>query len=625
MSFASSHDAKEQIRQAIDIVELVGSYLPLRRQGRAYVGTCPWHNDTRPSLQVNPERQSWKCWVCDIGGDVFSFVMQREQVDFREALELLADRAGVELARGQPTKPGDPRDKKTLYEAVGWANQQFKTCLEQAPEAEVARNYFDQRAIDARSRSRFQLGFAPNHWQWLLDRARSSSFAPAVLESAGLLGRSSQTNRHYDRFKGRVIFPICDVQRRVIGFGGRILPEFAQGSVAKYINSPETRLFSKSAHVYGLDLARDAISKSRRVVVVEGYTDVIMAHQHGLENFVAVLGTALGSQHIQLLRRYADSITLVLDGDEAGQRRTNEVLELFVASETDLQILTLPAGYDPCDFVAEKGADAMRAALDAADDVFTHAVRTRTAGIDLVQDTHRANQALEQLLSVIAKAPRLSRETKSSRLLRERQILSRLAREFHVEEATLRQRVGELRKAEPDRVQAKAAPSSGVSNRLQLAPVYVELLGILVTHPELAESVLDEIVLTDLPDEPVRAILTAYRQLVAKGEAAEFVRVMAMLEDPVEKKLLVDIDEEAAVREPLAQEDALVRLRRLVEDLQNRADQAQQRKAIAGLDQQLYSEEEEIEILHDLAERERKRHLVEQERRRQGIPAPTDG
>ena len=622
MSFGSSHDAKEQIRQSIDIVDLIGSYFPLRRQGRAYVGICPWHSDARPSLQVNQERQSWKCWVCDIGGDIFSFTMQREQVDFREALELLADRAGVQLSRGPQTKPGDPNDKKTLFDAVRWASNQFSDCLAKSPEAQVARQYCDERNIETRSRTKFQLGFAPNHWQWLLDRARSSPFSPAVLEAAGLLGKSAQTNRYYDRFKGRVTFPIRDSQQRAIAFGGRILPEFSQGSVAKYINTPETRLFSKSEHVYGLDLAREAISKSRHVVVVEGYTDVIMAHQHGLENFVAVLGTALGSRHIQLLRRYADSITLVLDGDEAGQRRTNEVLELFVASETDLRILTLPDGYDPCDYVAQQGADAMRSALESAADVFTHAVHSQTAGIDLLQDTHRANQALEQLLGVIAKAPRLSRDTNSARVLRERQILSRLAREFQIDESTLRQRITELREAESSshRVQGshgiRGASPDGSSTGLKLDPIFVELLGILVIHPELAEVAIGKIDFASCPDERVRVILATYRQLVQEGENPEFTRVMTAIDESTVKSLLVGIDEQATAKEAMAQEDAAARLCRVGEELQNRTDQAQRRQTIAALEEQRCSEEEEIGILNDLVERERKR---------QGIPAPTDG
>lgn len=612
MSFASSQDAKEQIRQAIDIVDLIGSYMPLRHQGRIFVGNCPFHDDTRPSLQVNPERQSWKCWVCDVGGDIFSFVMQREQVDFREALMLLADRAGVELTRGPKTQPGDPNDKRTLYDAVRWASQLFSDYLQKAPEAEVARRYFEDRGIAGRSLERFQLGFSPNRWQWLLDRSRNSKFSPAVLEAAGLLGRSSKSNSHYDRFKGRVIFPIRDSQQRPIAFGGRILPEYSGETGAKYVNSPETRLFSKSEHVYGLDIARDTIARSREVLVVEGYTDVIMCHQHGIENVVAVLGTALGPRHIRHLRRYADAITLVLDGDEAGQRRTNEVLELFIASEVDLRILTLPEGLDPCDFVAQRGAEAMRVAVKEADDAFAHAIRIKTEGVDLLRDTHRANQALEQLLGILAQAPRFSADTTTSRRLRERQVLSRLARDFRLEEAALRDRLAELREKSTSE-HATPPPTAG---RIKLEPVYFELFGILVTHPDLTDVALAEIEPSMVTDATARTLLDVYSQVIQECGNGEFSSVLLALEDPRQKNLLVDIDEQARAKEPLAQEDAAARLRRLIDDLQMRADATQRRQTMAALEQRKLSEEEELGVLQD---------LIEKERKRQGIPAPTDG
>ena len=236
MSFGATHDAKEQVRQAIDIVELVGSYLPLRRQGRLYVGICPWHDDSRPSLQVNPERQSWKCWVCNLGGDVFSFIMQREGVEFREALTILADRAGLTLPSSRPQSretAGGPLEKQTLYEVVAWAERQFRDCLNSSPAGDLAGRYFDERGINRESRAAFHLGFSPNQWQWLLDRARSTSFPPAALEAAGLVGKSTKSDRYYDRFKGRAIFPIRDTQGRPIGFGGRTIPELDDSHAAE--------------------------------------------------------------------------------------------------------------------------------------------------------------------------------------------------------------------------------------------------------------------------------------------------------------------------------------------------------------------------------------------------------
>jgi DNA primase len=619
VSFASN-EAKEQVRQSIDIVDLIGSYLPLQRQGHAYVATCPWHDDARPSLQVNPSRQSWKCWVCDIGGDIFSFVMQQEGLEFREALEMLADRAGVDM-RGsvaQPkTQPGDPNDKQTLFNATTWAMQQFRECLMHSAEAAPARKYLEERQFDAEACGRFQVGFSPDAWQWLVDRAAPTQFSAAVLKSAGLLGTSAKSGRYYDFFKGRVIFPIRDTQNRTIGFGGRVLPEFAQPNTGKYVNSRETRLFSKSENVYGLDLARESIAKSREVVVVEGYTDVIMAHQHGLTNVVAVLGTALGARHIRLLKRYADTINLVLDGDEAGQKRTNEVLELFVASEVDLRILTLPAGSDPCDYVLREGADSMRKQLSGAVDALEHAIVTHTRGIDLVRDTHRANQALESLLKIIAKAPRLTVNTTSSKTIRERQVLSRLAREFRVEESMLRTQIMDLRRrsslrSETESVQVRPAKYQ----RSQLDPTEVELLEIMAVHPELCDTVLEEVPADVISSPAIQDILDRYREVAEMGDTVDFSRILSELEDPQLKNLFVEIDEQATSKEEEAQEDAATRLRRLLDGISDRQHEANGRELFAGLEKDQFEEQEATDVL---------KQLLNEKRRRQGIPAPTDG
>ena len=610
MSFGQNNDAKEQVRQAVDIVDLVSAYMPLRRQGANFVGICPWHDDSKPSLQVNQARQSWKCWVCNDGGDIFSFVMKREGIDFREALEMLADRAGVVLQSHAATpRPaaGSPGDKKTLYAACEWAEQQFQQCLQRSPDAEVARKYFADRRVNSESANRFHLGFSPDSWQWLLDRARSTPFSPEVLEAAGLLGKSPNSGRFYDRFKGRVIFPIRDPQSRPIGFGGRVLPEFATETSAKYINSQETRLYSKSDQLYALDLAADPARKAKNVIVMEGYTDVIMAHQFGLQTAVAVCGTALTERHIRVLRRYADSITLVLDGDDAGQRRTNEILELFVASEIDLRILTLPEGLDPCDFLLNQGAEALRSLLEKAMDAFEHAVESRTRGVDLLRDTHRANHALEQLLATISKAPRLTKDTSSSRMLRERQIIARLAREFRVEESVLRTRISELRKATPaPRSKASEAPVPRLSVN-DLDPCDAELIELLTQHPELADQALSAIVPDELSSRPTRMIYATYQVVLEKGEPVEFNRVLTEIDDPQLKSLLVSLDERAMEKEKHVQKDAASRLRWLIEHLRGRREADQGRAQQAALEQRDLDEKEELDLFQQILAQEAKR------------------
>lgn len=620
MSFGSSYEIKEQVRQATDLVDLVSRSVNLRRQGRLFVGLCPWHDDSRPSLQVNPDRQFWKCWVCNVGGDVFSFVMKREGVDFPEALRILAERAGITLGSAAPkAAPGSPQDKPTLYRAMAWAEEQYHRCLLDAPDAAPARAYLAERGIDQESVHKFHLGFAPQAWQWLADRARGTPFTPPALEAAGLLSRTKDGQRYIDRFRGRLMFSIRDTEQRPIAFGGRALAALAReddfGS-AKYINSPETRLFTKSQHLYGLDLVRAARPQPTEIIAVEGYTDVIMAHQHGMTNVVAALGTALGQRQVSLLRRFAERITLVLDGDEAGQRRTNEVLELFVAAQVDLRILTLPDRLDPCDFLVQRGRAALDALLAGAVDALEHKAQVLTEGLDVLRDVDRAHRALEEMLRTLAAAPRAVGVSDESLRLREQQMLVRLARFFHVDEATLRARLKELRHPARPPAGGRRAATTTATTALDLAPWETELVEILLTHPPLVDAALRQIDASQLASPSARDIWQLYQQAVREGTGYQPQEILTLAEDAELKTLIVRLHEQACRKAPLATLDPAQRLDGIVRDLQLRRQEADQRRVLATLERREYDEKEELAVLQ---------RFIEQERNRQGISAPTDG
>jgi len=616
--------AKEQVRSRTDIVELIGRHLDLRRQGRIYVGRCPWHDDRRPSLQVNPDRQTWKCWVCDIGGDVFSFVMKREGCDFAEALRLLAERAGISLApAAKKAAPGSPDDKATLYQCCEWAARQFQSYLREADGAQAARAYLAERTISPASVERFQIGFSPNDWTWLLDRARNTPYSAKVLEAVGLVGQSDRTGNYYDRFRGRVIFPIRDTQGRTIAFGGRILPGSSDVSAAKYVNSPETRLYSKSDTLYALDLVRDRISKSRALTVVEGYTDVILCHQHGVEDVVACCGTALGERHIRLLKRFADTVYLVLDGDAAGQARTNDILELFVAAQMDLRILTLPEELDPAEFMEAYGGEAFRALLSGAVDALEHKIRTATRGIDLVRDTHRANVALEEILTTIARGMPADAADPSG--LRAKQILARVARQFALDEGDVRGRFQALRRTVKSRppVPEDAAPPTERTYRLDdLAPAECELVRLLAAYPELAPTALAEISEADLASETAKVVLALYRQLEENGHSLDFVSVLTAVEAPELKNLLVAIDEDEArrserqARRGEAIADPATRLRETIGCFRRLHLERERRQLEHALAANLIPKEQEVDVFDQ---------IVRAKRQQQGISAPTDG
>ena len=635
VSTGSPFDDKERVRQAIDIVDLVGSHIQLRRQGRNYVGLCPWHDDSRPSLQVNPERQSFKCWVCDIGGDVFSFVMKIEGVEFREALEMLADRSGITLQRTSPGGQALPADelataadeplsgegKRTLYQAMAWAEQQYHRCLLDSPEGEIARTYLDQRRITRESIEKFHLGFSPNQRDWMLRKIGGDPKRAKVLERIGLLARPQEGGSPYDRFRGRVLFSIRDVQGRPVGLGGRVLPESGLTSPAKYVNSPETPLFSKSKLLYGLDVARDAIRRSGVALIMEGYTDCIVAHQYGFDNAVAVLGTALGEGHIRILKRFADRMLLILDGDEAGQRRANEVLELFVAQQVDLQILTLPEGTDPCDFLHEHGAAALaelieRKAVDALD----HAFAAKTLGLDLERDVHGASAALEEMVSIVAKAPRLRQDTRREDRFREEKILQRLSARFRVDEADVRRRLTALRRRAGNRPPAprrdEAPPmEDGSLPPAKIGPAEREMLEILIRHPECLPEIRAEIDAARMAPGRCRMIYETCCRLFDEGIVPEFDRLMLRFDDPAIKSLLVELDEGGRAKEA-QDDDPSARLRELINST------GQQEAEKRGLVQVMELREGGLDHTRQT---ELFQKMVQEKKSRQGISEPTDG
>ena len=639
MSFAIDNEVKDRVRLAINIVDLMSTYMELRRQGRGFVAVCPFHDDRRPSLQINPDRQTWKCWVCDIGGDVFSFVMKRESLSFPEALRMLAEKAGIPIEEPKNRKGrGSQDDKKSHLEAMKWAVGEFHQCLLESSDAQHAREYLLDRGISEESIAKFQLGYAPESWSWLLDRGAAKSWKPEDLEAVGLVARSERGSR-YDRFRGRAIFPISDAQSRPIAVGGRILPGAASDS-AKYINCSETRLYQKSHQLYGLDLARDAINKTRQAVVMEGYTDVIMAVQHGIHNAVACCGTALGESHIKLLKRYCDSVVLLLDGDEAGQRRTSEILELFVTAQMDLRILTLPDGLDPCDYLLKYNGEQLKEQIGGALDALEHKLRQVCRGFDPLLDTHRANTALEDVLSTMSRVSYSSLLSNEAMRLRQDQLVARLARQFGIEQPEIRLRLESIRKQASQREKQRQelrrtqmVPEADVSGNRGLGisepsrhfeqnvgPVPVaykygemtttecELFEIMVTHPELAPMAIERFPVANLSTATAKKLFQLVLDLELEGHALDFGSVMSATEDAGLKSVLVSIEEHAARKTPLSMMTADERLHSLCERLSGQDDKAQRRSQIQSLETKQLDEETSMNLLHDFVQQARVRH-----------------
>jgi len=348
-----------QIRDAVDIVDLVSSYMTLRRAGASFKGLCPFHQEKTPSFNVHPAKQFFKCYGCGAGGDVFTFVQLKENVDFPEARRILAHRAGISLEQDTPAGPGGVR-KTDLARVNEWAKRVFLKNY-QGPAGESVRQYVAGRGISGEMGEAFGLGLAVDSYDSLIRQANASKVDLRLLVAAGLVKESARGG-YYDTFRNRLMFPIADATGRILGFGGRTLGD----DPAKYLNTPATALFDKGTSLFGLERARQAMGEKDRAIVVEGYTDCVMAHQFGFTETVATLGTAMTAEQAGRLRRYADRVVLLFDSDEAGQRAADRALSVTLTVGLDVTLARVPEGKDPCDYLLSAGHDGFESVLNRA-------------------------------------------------------------------------------------------------------------------------------------------------------------------------------------------------------------------------------------------------------------------
>ena len=436
----------KQIKAASDIVAVVQSYLTVRPAGPVFKALCPFHNDSRPSLNIDPKWQNYKCWACGAHGDVFKFVQHMEKVGFTEARAILAQRFGIKLDEQQ-----SPQDhhRTRLLEVMRWAQAQYQQVLLDDPTGEAARKYLGIRKLSGKTVREFGLGFASLSGDWLVRLATAERVPTDALVEVGLIAPRQENGGHYDRFRDRVMFPIHDVRGQTIAFGGRIMPESPFANRApKYYNSAETPLFSKSNVLYGLDKARHAGASTGYLAVVEGYTDVMMAHQCGVPQVVATMGTALNARHVSQLRRYVPKVVLVYDADAGGYTGVDRALELFVSQDVELAVATLPDGLDPCDLLVNPdGVETFRKILTSAVDALDFKLN-RLLEKDSAASVEGTRRVIDEILGIIAAAPPLPSQTAQ---VKQELIITRLAHRLGLRQETVWARLGELRRAQEQR------------------------------------------------------------------------------------------------------------------------------------------------------------------------------
>jgi DNA primase len=358
-----TNESKERVRDAVDFVELVSARTELRRAGATSMqGLCPFHDERTPSFGINPVEKVYYCFGCGASGDVFSFVRETEGVDFKEALELLAERYGVELQREQedPREAERRRRRERLLELLTRTAAYYEQYLLKSGEAAAARAYLAERGLREEALREFRVGYAPSAWDRVLLASRRGGFGEAELYATGLAQRSKQNGQPYDRFRGRIMFPLADVRGRVLGFGARAMREEQR---PKYLNTSDNDVYHKGSHVYGADLARAHATRAGTVIVCEGYTDVIALHQAGMRNAVGLMGTALTDEQVGELARMAQTVLLALDADSAGQEAMLRASALAAKRKLELRVVPLPVGADPAELIERDGPEAIAAAV----------------------------------------------------------------------------------------------------------------------------------------------------------------------------------------------------------------------------------------------------------------------
>jgi len=474
--------SRDRVRDAVDFVELVRARTELRRAGPArYEGLCPFHDERTPSFGIDPQQKVYYCFGCQASGDVFTFVQETEGVDFREAMELLAERTGVELEREEE----DPRDaekrlkRERLLELLDRTAGFYERYLWESQEAARARAYLAERGLGEEILREFRVGYAPSAWDKVMNASRRGGYSNREIYDAGLVQRSRQNGQLYDRFRSRIMFPLADVRGRVLGFGARAV---SPDQMPKYVNTADSEdgVYHKGHHVYGAHLARSHAARAGRVILCEGYTDVIAMHQAGLRDAVGSMGTALTAEQVGELGRMAQTALLALDADTAGQEAMLRAAGVAAKRKLDLRVVPLPAGLDPADLIQRDGADAMRAAVEASVPFVRFRVeRTLAAGDDRTPEGR--DRTLDALRPIFAELPASAMRMELTRI-----VSSRLAVDQSVIERLLVQGAGRR----PERTGPAPAPRGGELVRHE--EMERMFLALCLAEPEEGERVLGE-------------------------------------------------------------------------------------------------------------------------------------
>jgi len=516
----------DDLRRQADIVRVVGDYVTLKKKGTNWMACCPFHQEKTPSFSVNPSKNIFYCFGCGKGGSVFNFVMELEGLSFPESVKVVAEKAGVPLPELVDDKRFETKRKEAdeVIQLNALALEFWEQHLaEDNAESRAAREYVEGRGLSEETVKTFRLGYAPNSWDALGNYLKTKGATIGQIERSGLVVKKEQGG-YYDRFRGRLIFPVTDAQGRPVAFGARAM---RPGDEPKYLNSPETAAYTKGRHLFGLGVTRDEIRKKKFAILVEGYLDLIVPFQHGVRNVVASLGTALTTEQAKLLNRFARKVVVNYDGDRAGINAAKRAIEVLLPEDFEVKVLVLPDGSDPDEFVRARGVEEYNQrrgqAVPHMQFVLEQATRERSLRIP-AQKAEAVEEALPFVRSV--RNP-----------IQKREYFDMVLDALRVEEKSLRQ---ELWRTVSARDPKAAGGDVDLKKRIVRAetvpPTVAEqrLLELLVHDEELRRAVLPQVEESDYAELPTAAVFGALKELDARGEAVDFSTLGALTEgDPI--------------------------------------------------------------------------------------------
>lgn len=508
-----------EIQDRCDIVEIISSYIPLKPAGRNFKALCPFHHEKTPSFIVSPDKQIFHCFGCNVGGNVFHFIKQYEKMEFIEVVRMLAEKTGVRLPRlSESEKEGDSLIS-AIYSANDLTANYYSTQLYSEGGRE-ALEYLAKRGISKEIQKKFRLGLATKNWTGLVDYAKKRGLTLEVLEKAGLIQRSKE-GTFYDLFRNRIMIPIFDVRNRIIGFGARTL----ENLIPKYINSPESPVFVKGRHLYGLNFAIQNIRETGFAIVTEGYMDVITPVQAGFLNVVSSLGTALTIEQIRLLKRYNHKVVMIYDADQAGQIATLRGLDLFLGEAMAVEVAVLPEGQDPDSFIRNSGAEAFKEVLSNAKDLFDYKLEILCKGYDINNTEEKVEIAREMLGSI----------SKIEDAVLKSEYIKKLSQVLELDEASLLIELKKLKKNRPSNFE-NFKKIDGLEFKVR--PAERLLIKLIVEDTSLIESVKNELKPLDFKNPQVRKLIESLFNLSQEPSRLDTAKLINYLEGCVPSNLI---------------------------------------------------------------------------------------